>query len=207
MTYIDLTHTFTAKMPVFPGDDAAELKENFSAEEEIYHFHISTGMHVGTHMDAPLHMLSKGNKLSDYPPEKFIGTALVLDAKGSKSIKADIIRTTPHLDTNNPPDIILLNTGFHHKFNTPEYYANYPEISEELAHALTELNIKIIGMDTPSPDRAPYKIHRILLSQDILIIENLTNLDALPFKTPFKLYALPAKFEAEAAPVRVIAEI
>lgn len=192
MKHIDLTHTFTTQMPVFPGDDAATLKENIS-EEGICGFHLSTGMHVGTHMDSPLHMLPGTKKLSDFPPEKFIGTAILVDAQAN-SIPGDGF------------DIVLLNTGFHHKFNTPEYYTDYPEISEELAHKLTQLNIKMVGMDTPSPDRSPYKIHKILLKQEILIIENLTNLDLLP-KTPFKLYALPAKFEAEAAPVRVIAEI
>ncbi|RLD82941.1 MAG: cyclase family protein, partial [Bacteroidetes bacterium] len=42
---------------------------------------------------------------------------------------------------------------------------------------------------------------------DILIIENLTNLSELLSYPDFNIIALPAKFEAAGAPVRVIAQI
>ncbi len=60
-------------------------------------------------------------------------------------------------------------------------------------------------MDTPSPDKDPYTVHRILLKEEILIIESLKNLSELLDVKKFEITALPAKFEADSAPVRVIA--
>ena len=74
MKYIDLTHTFDADMPVYPGDPLPELVQIADLHKEGYtDYQIKTGMHVGTHMDAPLHMLDGGKRLSDIAVEKFLG--------------------------------------------------------------------------------------------------------------------------------------
>lgn len=81
MKIIDLTHVFTTSMPVFPGDDLPILKESIDAENNIVHYYVSTGMHVGTHMDGPLHMLSDGRKLSEIDPSRFIANGHLIDAR------------------------------------------------------------------------------------------------------------------------------
>jgi len=74
MKYIDLTHTFDAQMPVYPGDPIPEFTQVADLHKEGYtDYQIKTGMHVGTHMDAPLHMLEGGKRLSDIAVEKFLG--------------------------------------------------------------------------------------------------------------------------------------
>lgn len=204
MFYIDLTHTFKAKMPVYPGDPLPILTQSAEIDAAGYNeFHISTGMHVGTHMDAPLHMIENGKKLSEYGPEKFFGKGHLIDARNQKEINADLIKEK----NISPCEIVIVMTGFSEKFGSDSYYNDYPEITESFAQRLVELGVKIVGMDTPSPDRAPFDIHKILLSNDILIIENLTNLEALLPYGKFDIIALPAKFEAEAAPVRVVAKV
>ena len=77
MKYIDLTHTFKQSMPVYPGDANPELIETADAYEDgkIIHFQLKTGMHVGTHMDAPLHMLRDGKRLSEYSADHFLAKA------------------------------------------------------------------------------------------------------------------------------------
>jgi len=62
-------------------------------------------------------------------------------------------------------------------------------------------------MDTPSPDGPPFPVHKALLSEHILIIENLTNLDKLLEVNRFRVLAVPLKLKADAAPARVIAEV
>ena len=64
----------------------------------------------------------------------------------------------------------------------------------------------MIGMDMCSPDKPPFPIHKILLGNDILIIENLTNLQQLSGKR-FTVYAFPAKFQLDGALVRVVVEV
>lgn len=204
MKYIDLTHTFNTEMPVYPGDPIPELVQIADLHKEGYtDYQIKTGMHVGTHMDAPLHMLDGGKRLSDINVEKFIGRGRLVDAKGASVVSAD------HLEKSGAQkdEVILVMTGFSEKYRETEYYEKFPEIGEDFADKAIELGVKIVGMDTPSPDRPPFKVHKLLLGKEILIIENLTNLEQLVGIKYFEVFALPAKLHTEAAPVRVIAKI
>ena len=93
------------------------------------------------------------------------------------------------------------------KFHTAAYYKNYPVITENFAKEVIRLKAKIVGIDFPSPDREPFRVHKLLLGKEILIIENLTNLAQLARVKKFTVLALPMKIALEAAPVRIIAII
>jgi kynurenine formamidase len=204
MKYIDLTHTFNSQMPVFPGDPAPELKQiAFVAKDGLNDYQITTAMHVGTHMDAPAHMLQGGKFLDEYPPEKFFGRGVIVDARGKQSADADLLSGVEI----KKGDVVLVCFGWSTEFGKDEYYENYPELTSAFAEKLRELGVSIVGMDTPSPDRAPYTVHKILFKHDILIIENLTNLDQLINHYKFEIIALPAKLQTDAAPCRVVAKI
>lgn len=203
MKIIDLTHTFTDSMPVFPGDSFPKLKEKIDSENDIVHFDIETSMHVGTHMDGPLHMVPNGRKLSEINPERFIANGHLIDARGKSEIGVELLENKEILKG----DCVLICTGFDKKFREMSFYTDYPDFTEEFARKLVDLGIKFVGFDSPSPDKAPYNIHRILLKEEILIIEGMNNLEQLLSVEKFEVIALPTKFEAEAAPVRVIARI
>lgn len=203
MKILDLTHTFTETMPVFPGDSSPSLKGETDAEMDIVHFRVDTGMHIGTHMDGPLHMIRGARKLSDMPIERFIAKGHVLNAEGKNEIGVELLEGKQI----EKGDCILIHTGWDMKFRTPAFYENYPDLTEAFAQKLVELEVKFVGLDTPSPDKAPYAIHRILLKKEILIIESMCNLERLLDVENFEVIALPTKFDAEAAPVRVIARI
>lgn len=204
MKYIDLTHTFDGSMPVYPGDPIPELVQIADLHKEGYtDYQIKTGMHVGTHVDAPLHMLEGGKRLSDIAVEKFIGKGCLIDARGASVISVDFLEKSGAKQD----DIVLVMTGFSEKYRQLEYYEKFPEIGEDFAGKAIELGVKIVGMDTPSPDRPPFKVHKLLLGKEILIIENLTNLESLIGLKDFEVFVLPAKLHTEAAPVRVIAKV
>ncbi|OGV19254.1 MAG: hypothetical protein A2X47_02240 [Lentisphaerae bacterium GWF2_38_69] len=203
MKYLDLTHTFRNDMHVYPGDTKPEIRQTTFFDKQGFNcFKISTGMHVGTHMDAPLHMLQNGKKLTDYPPERFFGKGHLIDAR-NKPITGELLYEKNIVKG----DIILIFTGFDKNFGQDSYYMSFPQMSEEFAQKISDLEISIVGMDTPSPDGYPFPIHKILMGNDILIIENLTGLEALLVYKEFDVIALPAKYDCEAAPVRVIVKI
>ena len=70
--------------------------------------------------------------------------------------------------------------------------------------------LKGIGFDAISADEdesRDFPIHNTLLGQEIIIVENLTNLSALP-ETPFEFSCFPLKIEeADGSPVRAVAYI
>jgi kynurenine formamidase len=144
-----------------------------------------------------------GKLLNEYPVEKFFGRGVVIDARGKTSVGAELLSG---MDIKSG-DVVLICFGWSEVFHNDEYYLNYPVISEGFAKKLVELGVAMVGMDTPSPDKAPYGVHKILLKQDILIIENLTNLETLFAYPNWEIVALPAKLEAEAGLCRVVAKI
>jgi len=203
MQVIDLTHRFDAAMPVYPGDPHSTLRQIADIKSSGFTDHeLHTAMHVGTHIDAPLHMIPGGKYLSEISIEKFIGRGHLIDArKCTKEIPVELLDSR----TIEKDDILLVMTGFSKRYTEKDYYESYPELSSAFAEKAAELGIKMIGMDIPSPDRPPFPVHKILLKKEILIMENLTNLEALVSVERFTVFALPIKLLADAAPARVIA--
>ncbi len=202
MIYVDLSHTFKDEMPVFPGDSISELKQVAFFDKNGYNsFYIQSGMHVGTHIDAPFHMMPTGKKLSEIKPEHFFGPAKVIDVKNRKKIDIDVLKDVQI----KKGSILLLHTGQDKYYRTDNYYKNFPVITPAFAEALIENGIKIIGFDSPSPDDYPYNVHKLFFANDVLIIENLTGLERLLNIDEFEIIAVPGKFQSAGAPVRVIA--
>ncbi len=204
MKLIDLSRVFDSDMPVYPDDPVAEIKQVAFFDKHGYNdFTITTGMHVGTHMDAPLHMLSDGAFISDIDIKSFFGRGRLIDARGKSVVDQELLSGVEV----EPGDVVVVLTGWGANFKQPSYYLEYPEITEDFAHRAVELGVKIVGMDTPSPDRQPFKVHKILLGNNLLIVENLTNLERLLDVEEFEVIALPPRLRTEAAPVRVVAKI
>ncbi len=202
--FIDLTHTFDENMPVYPGDSEARLYPTADLISDGYNdFKIETGMHIGTHIDGPLHMTEEGRTLSEININSFIADGHLIDASNHDPFPPQLI----DLDQIQPGDIVLVFSGFGHKFGHPNYYQEYPVFSPEFARLLVKAKIAAVGMDTPGPDGSPFQVHKTLLSENILIIENLTNLDKLLAVGRFRVLAFPLKLKADAAPARVIAEV
>ncbi len=204
--WIDLTRTLSHGMSAFPGDDPPQVVKKTDLTRDGYTtFQVKTGMHVGTHIDAPLHMIEGGKFLSDLPVERFMGKGRLLDARGQTRITSELL----HEVDLKQGDIVFVYTGFEGHFSDPKrYFGSYPEMTEDFAVALVQAGIRILGMDTASPEReAPFVVHKTLLAREILIIENLVNLEALVGAKEFEVIALPVKFQCAGGPVRVIARI
>jgi kynurenine formamidase len=200
----DLTHTFNDTMPVYPGDDAPSLTQIANIEEHGYNeYCYRGGFHVGTHIDAPLHMIDKGARISEIPVERYFGRGRLVDARNCDEVSAHLLDGVEV----EPGDIVVVVTGWSKKFREEDYYVGFPTISVGFAEKLVELKVSILALDTPSPDHAPFPVHKILLGAGVLIIENLSEVEALTDTASFDIIALPAKFEWEGAPVRVVAQI
>ena len=202
MKYIDLSYDIKNEMPVYPGDMELNLsKEKDYDKDEFNLYTVSTSMHVGTHIDAPLHMCKNKKFISEYSIDKFIGNAVLLDVRGEKVIE---IKDEYYRDIKEN-DIVLLFTGWDSFYGKEEYYNNHPIVSEELAELLIKKKIKMLGMDMPSPDRDNYEIHNVLFENDIFLLENLTNLNKLLYNEEIQLFAQPLKVQSEASLVRAVA--
>lgn len=202
MRFLDLSYEIENGMPVYLGDENIKLEKISDINNDGYNAITYSGnMHVGTHIDAPMHMISDDKYICDYSLDSFIDRGILIDVRGEKEIdlKDEYFKL---IKENN---IVLLYTGFDKKYGEREYYEDHPIISKEMAEFLVRKKVKMVGFDMPSPDRSPYDIHNILLNNNIFILENLTNLEKLIYEENFSVFAQPLKIKAEGSLVRAIA--
>lgn len=202
MKYIDLSHKIENNMPIYPGDTKVNLEKQKDYQKDGYNSYIFSGnMHLGTHIDGPMHISGSENYISTYPIDRFVGNVALLDVRGEKIIEVK----DEYYKIIKENDIVLLFTGWDNFYGKIEYYNNHPVISEEFAEFLVRKKIKILGIDMPSPDMEPHDMHKKLFENDIFILENLTNLKDLLYNENIKMFAQPLKIDAEASLVRPIA--
>ena len=202
--FIDLSHNIVSNMSVYPGDDPVRLYQDKFLKGDGYNgFRLETGMHVGTHIDTPMHLTNSQTFTDEIPLGTFIGKGCFLDVRNEDVIEYK----EKYSDIVSENDIVLLYTNYCDKYGTEEYYLKHPIIGKELADFFIDKKIKMLGIDLPSPDRYPFEIHKMLFNHGIPIIENMTNLSELLHIKKFEIIAFPLKIRAEASMVRVVAKI
>lgn len=200
MKLVDLSIIVNEDTPIYPGDKAPKIKQEGSYEKTGFLDHyVSFNNHIGTHIDAPIHMFAGGRSLDQLPLKNFTGNGVYIRVENGYDLerikKVSIQRG----------DIVLFHTGTSERLYEQDYYKNFPGVPQDVAHYLVKKKVKMVGVDTGGIDH-DLSVHKILLQNEILIIENLTNLSVLANRQ-FKVYAFPIKFQLDASPVRVVAEI
>lgn len=170
---------------------------------------IVLGSHSGTHMDAPYHFIDGGRTIETTPLEILCGDIRVVDFS---HIKAGGKVTLDDVKDLKLSDRMLFRFDWFKKWKTKEYYKDFPYFDEMAVDYLIEKGVKLIAMDTPSPDNGSNinskddsPNHKKLLSKDIIIIEYLNNTDLIDLKKKHTLVALPLKLKgSDGSPSRVI---
>ena len=217
-------------MPGWPTLPLLQYEPTAFAAREGYTMHVIRQMHThtGTHIDAPLHFIEGGKAVDHVPIEKFAGEGVVLDLSykraGEEINELDLKAFDGEIRSG---DVVLLHTGWDKKRGfTSEYLFEWPYLVESGAKYLVEKKVKAVGTDGLSiggwdfevpahgpiaKKGSPFQTHRILLENDIIIIEEMRNLDKiLEGRRTGKAYFIFAPIAiqgAEGGPCRAIALI
>lgn len=211
MKIIDLTHTISENMPVYPGTERPRLETANTYEKSGFKETLLTMFsHTGTHMDAPMHLFAHRTALDSFPAEQFAGTGLVIDCsdlKEGQRITMGYIESAK--EKADQAQFILFYTGWDKYWGTSSYFGEYPYITDEVAEYLIHsdkkgVGLDVIGLDPISDEKLT--MHRKLFAEtDIVVIENLTHLREIGNEL-FTFCALPLKYEnSDGAPIRAIA--
>jgi arylformamidase len=202
MQYIDLSVPINASMPVYPGDPPTKVERAGVFEKDGWNDHyVSMGTHAGTHIDAPMHMVPGGKSLDQFALDRFVGRGRLVVLKDRQYD----LEALQQIDIQSG-DIVLFYSGVSDVYPDPSYLESYPAMPQPVAQYLADKQVSMVGVDMSSVDHEAFIAHTILLKNDILIIENLTNLRRLEGRE-FTVYALPIKLQVDGAPARVIAQI
>lgn len=204
---IDLSHPLSSEMFAFPGDPSPVIEKYANLEKDGYNASwFEIGSHLGTHVDAPYHILQQGKALDEFPLENFIGKGVCIDCTSQNNISAEYIKKQlSDVDF----EFMLLYTGWQKFWNSKNYFSGFPFLEEEATKLLSSYSLKGVGIDAPSFDPIDCELvnHKILLGKNILLIENLCNLPLLLNKR-FDFYCLPLNYsKADGSPIRACAKL
>lgn len=175
---------------VYPGDPepSAKVLQSIADGNDCNLSEVSFCSHTGTHIDAPLHYLNDGKPVDRLDINIFYGKCTVITVSGILT-GADMEEILLRCHTKR----LLLRTD------------SVAYLSSTAAQVLSLSNIILVGTDGLSiaAQFDEEKTHRILLENDIIIIENL---DLSKIRDgEYEICAFPMKIEAvEAAPCRAI---
>ena len=167
-------------------------------EYESIMIHVSA--HTATHVD----LVFAGRQMD---PERMIGNGKLIDVSqlpGSEILLADV----EHQVDLERGDFVFFRTDWS-RFAGTEHYRDHPELSLEVLEWLIAKEVNAVGIDALglAQGRGHGEHDRLLARHDILVIENLANLSAIP-QNHFKVYCFPLKIDnTDAIPARVVVEI
>ena len=198
----DISVAFDVATPPWPGDTPFTCGWGWAiangASVNVSKWELSP--HVGTHADAPLHVLANGAGADRLPIAPFVGPAIVVNvAMNARPLSlADVERAGFKLGGAR----LLLRTSC--STATGQFPERWPTLAPEAARALTAAGLLLLGVDAPSVDDRDSKtleVHRALFDGGAYVLENLDLRDVVP--GAWELLALPLRTgPLDAAPVR-----
>lgn len=219
-TIVDLTLPVTSHMSVPPANVSLMPPVEFrlykdAQKDGIQVGFFQEGIHSGTHLDAPRHLIPDGQTIDQLPLTYFMGKGVCIDCRAAgpnQPVTAEMLE--PCASQMEEGVIALLYTGWSDKmFGTREYWFDSPYLGEDAAQWLVDHGAKMAGYDffqeiaakCDHVEPEKFMVHKILLGQGCLNIEHLTNLSPLLGKE-FDVIALPLRIAgAEGSPTRAIA--
>ena len=211
MRVIDLTHVIRENMPVYPGTEPPKLEAANSIEKDGFkETRITMFSHTGTHMDPPVHLFPNGTTLDRFPPEQFIGKAVVIDCRDlsdGEPISMAKIRCAG--EKADKADFLLFNLGWDRRWGTESYFGDYPCLDEEVLDYILQGNYKGIGFDVigldPIADVNLTRHKKLFAEKEIVNIENLCNLEKCGSGL-FWFSCFPLRIEdCDGSPIRAVA--
>ncbi len=189
------------------------------------------GVHSTTHMDAPWHYAptcdgQPAKTIDEVPLDWCYGPGVVVDMKHKDDFDPITVEDIQHfLDEQSielqPGMIVLIKTGRDQYMGTKSFFEKGTGMSAAATEWLIQQGIKVMGIDqwgwdlplphlireakkTDNPDLF-WEAHLVGVDHEYCHMEQLTNLDALPY-SGFTVAAFPLKIKGgSAAPARVVA--
>ena len=202
--WIDVTRTMTNDMIHWPGQPPFHWERvvELTGPGTCNVSQITTTVHIGTHIDAPLHFIADGIDIADVPLTRLCGRAVVVHIPDARDVTADDLENAGI----ERGERVLLRTANEKLWNKPEFDEDFFEMTAEAAQWLVDHDVPLVGIDYLAVDgyhNHGKAAHLALLGNEVIIIECLDLAKVDPGR--YELVALPLKIAgADGSPARVI---
>ena len=221
----DLTHTFSAKIPVFPAFKPVQIRQKFTREKDgFFANEITFDEHTGTHLDAPIHFVGNTPTADRLPADRFFAPLAVVSIEARAAKDADTMVTVDDLLAWEKAHgrlprgaFIAMHSGWDGRIGNADRFLNKdgkgtmhaPGFSEEAARFLVQQrDIVGAGVDTLSLDKAEaqkFVAHLALLGAGKYAVELIANLGRVPAAGATIIVGAPKHEGASGGPARVFA--
>lgn len=176
---LDISWPVNTRTPIYPGDCPYRVKPNLSMSGgdfcNLSSFEMS--MHLGTHIDAPLHFNNKGKAIQDLDLSIFLGEAKVIEIDSLTMVTAKDIREHAGQFSIEAGDRVLLKIPRNEALlDKSEYCDDFVGIDQSAARFLVEKGAVLVGIEYLSIEKPvgdAYDAHRILLDNGVIILEGI----------------------------------
>jgi kynurenine formamidase len=209
MRVIDLTMRITPSIRVFPGSPQPSFVPWSRFDSHGYDSEaMFMSTHTGTHVDAPSHFVPGLASIDRIPACRFVSSAVLIRA--NKCANQLVERKDLAGEQIREGDAVVIATGWERRAASGNYMTENPGLSGDAARYLARKKVNAVAIDSPSIDAgsdANFTAHKILLTRNILIAENLCNVSKIP-TSRFTLVLSPLKLGgATGSPARALALI
>lgn len=201
MALIDISRSIAPTTAVWPGDQPVEWSwtSRLSDEEASVNLGaVQMSTHVGTHVDAPVHVSKGGATTDELPLSVFVGRAQVIDVGDASTIRPS------HVDGIGAERVLFKTNAS--SLGDEKWPDSVAAFEPETIHSLAAQGAVLIGTDAPSVDSlesTSLPAHHALIEAGIVNLEGLCLQNVSP--GTYQLMALPLKITgADAAPVRAV---
>ena len=187
-TVVDLSHPLiSAAVPAAEGHPKySACCVSSIATGNISNVHsLTLGTHTGTHIDAPYHFFDSGTTVDKLDLSLLTAVhAVVADLRHKKSREPITWEDLEGYEERMSSGVaLLLCTGWSKNWCAANY-DQHPFLTLDAAKNILARGIKVVGVDTMSPDEITEDgdvghVHRQLLGNGGVIVENLTGLEHL----------------------------
>ncbi|HSM09578.1 MAG TPA: cyclase family protein [Gemmatimonadota bacterium] len=213
----DISPPLTPGLAVFPGDTPLEREvlARREAGDSVTLSALRATVHLGAHVDAPLHYGTGAAAVDAVPLDRLLGRCRLVrppagaarDGRlGAAGLAAALDTLAEALDGGPPalPRRVLVATG---SYPDPTRWTDgFTALAPEAIDWLAAADVHTVGVDTPSIDpatSAELPAHAAVLRHDMTIIEGLA-LEGVP-EGDYELIALPLRLVGfDGSPVRAV---
>lgn len=197
--FFDLSPPLSPRLAVWPGD-VPFARDVTTPPDGTTFSSIRTTLHLGSHADAPLHMVAGAPSIDAVPLETFLGPCQVVEARVAPRGR---VRLGDLAEEPAAPRLLVKTGTYGDRERFDEGFAGLDPL---LAAELAARGVVLVGIDTPSVDPYEdhaYAAHRALVAAGVAWLEGLVLSHVPPGL--YDLVALPLRIEGgDGSPVRAV---
>lgn len=206
MPIYDISLTLSNDLPVWPGDTPIALVRNHDLQRgESYTLsQLTSTVHVGSHLDAPMHFVRDGYGVDQIDLAKLIGPCFVVDLPDIDSIDAASLEQA-NIPAHTTRLLCRTRNSQYWARGDNTFHTDFVAIAPSGAEWIVQRGIQLVGVDYLSVGAYEGGIptHEILLSNGVVPVEGLDLSRIEPGE--YQLICLPLKLkDCDGAPVRAV---